>query len=166
MYDAIIIIILLLSFILGMKRGFVRTAFSMLSLVVSSLLVYFLYDGFLSYFSSSEGGRIISEYVMKNYDGLFAEQISAVAVSAVALFVLYFVVKILLKFLIGILDLLAKLPIIKTLNKFLGGLSGLVFGVILVIIITNIASVTPSFSSYIEDSEIVKLADILFIKLD
>ena len=56
---------------------------------------------------------------MKNYDGLFAEQISAVAVSAVALFVLYFVVKILLKFLIGILDLLAKLPIIKTLRGIL-----------------------------------------------
>ncbi len=165
MYDILIIVILFLSFILGLKKGFVKTAFSMLSLVVSSLLVYFLYDHFLGYFASSEGGKLISQYIAENYNGIFSEQISAVVVSAAALVLLYFIVKILLKFLVGILELLSKLPLINTLNKFLGGAIGLVFGAIVVVIITNIACVIPSVSPYVESSKIVEATSILFVSV-
>ncbi len=163
MYDALIIITLVLSFILGLKRGFVRTLYSMLSLVLATVIVYFLYDYFLKYFATSNAGKLISDYITSNYNGIFSDKISALAVSGVALFVLYFVVKLLLKFIIGMLEILAKLPLINTLNKFLGGAIGVVIGAILVVIITNIAFVIPSLSPHIEASKIVEMADFLLI---
>ena len=166
MYDALIIIMLISAFFLGMKRGFVRTAYSMFSLVVSSVIVYFLYNYFLSYFAVSEVGKTISNYVSSSYNGIFSEQISALAVSAAALLVLYFIVKLVLKFLIGILDLISKLPIINTLNKFLGGIIGVAIGAILVVIITNIAFAIPAITPHIEASKIVEATDILMITIN
>ncbi len=164
MYDAIIIIFLVLAFLLGMKRGFVRTAYSMFSLVISSVIVYFLYNYFLSYFAVSEVGKTISDYVSSSYNGIFSEQISALAMSAAALLALYFIVKLVLKFLIGILDLISKLPVINTLNKLLGGVIGVAIGAILVAIITNIAFAIPSITPHIEASKIVEATDILLIE--
>ena len=161
MYDAIIIIMLILAFFLGMKRGFVRTAYSMFSLVISSIMVYFLYNWFLSYFAVSEVGKTIHDYVSSSYNGIFSHQISALAVSTAALFVLYFIVKFALKFLIGILDIISKLPIINTLNKFLGGAIGVLIGAILVVIITNIAFAIPSINPHIQASKIVEATDIV-----
>ena len=60
------------------------------------------------------------------------EYIADLILRGVAFFAAFLLVTILLRFAVGILDILAKLPVIKGVNRLLGGLAGLLQGLLLV----------------------------------
>ncbi len=60
------------------------------------------------------------------------EYIADLVLRGVAFFVAFLLVTILLRFVMGILDVLAKLPVIKGVNRLLGGAAGLLQGLLLV----------------------------------
>lgn len=162
-FDAIILALLILFFYNGLKRGFIRSAYSMLSLVISVVLVHVLHDSFVTAVAASPIGETIGNFFAGSYGGFLAEECSRAAISVVSIVLLYFIVKIALRMLINVIDLLAKLPLIKSVNKLLGGIFGVLSGAVWVILITNIGYYFPQLKALIDASKIVKAFGILFV---
>ena len=165
MYDAFIILIIAVFLILGLKRGFVRSVSSVLSLALSIFTIFHFHDEFSVAIASSPVGEKVSELVFSNYDGLFAKEAVSVLVSIVGIIIMYLVVKIVIKVFVNILDLVAKLPLISLVNKLLGAVMGAFSGTLWSVLITNVLAFFPKVIPLIEASKIVHKFDfLLFFK--
>lgn len=163
MFDVIIILILALFFFAGLKKGFVKTAYSMLSLILSAVIVYFLKDSFVSVIAASPIGESIGSFFASGYGGEFSLHCSEAVISVVSVIILYFLVKLALRMLINVADLIARLPLISSLNKLLGGVVGIAVGALWVVVITNVGHCFPQLAPLIDASRLVKMFGILFI---
>lgn len=161
MYDAIIIIFIFFFFSVGIKKGFIRSAYSMLSLIISVVLVSLFFDSFVKVVADSPIGAAIGDFFASGYDGLLAQQCSQASVSVVSVVLLYFVIKLVLRLIVNVADIIAKLPLIKSVNKLLGGVVGIAAGALWIVIITNVGYYFPQLKPLIEASEIVKTFEIL-----
>ncbi len=161
MYDACIVIFVLIFLIAGQKRGFVKSVYSMLSVVLSIVLVYFLKDAFIKAVAESPFGVAIGEFFAGSLGSEFSNELSLVAVSVVSMVILYFASKFILRAVVGIIDKIAKLPILSSLNSFFGAVFGIVAGGLWVIVITNIANLFPEAQKLIAESSIVDYFGIL-----
>ena len=165
MFDAIIIAIIVVSSILGIKKGFVRSIGSIISLIITFIVVYCFHNQFAQALGESAVGEKITEIFFANYDGLFAQQAASALISVVALVVMYLLVSLSVKFTIGLIDCIAKLPVFNALNKILGIVSGVCIGIFWVALIVNVLSIFPETVTYVESSKFVNYFDwILFYK--
>ena len=149
MFDVIIILILALFFFAGLKKGFVKTAYSMLSLILSAVIVYFLKDSFVSVIAASPIGEAIGSFFASGYGGELSLHCSEAVISVVSVIILYF--------------LIARLPLISSLNKLLGGVVGIAVGALWVVVITNVGHCFPQLAPLIDASRLAKMFGILFI---
>lgn len=164
MYDIIIILLIALFAILGFKKGFVKSIYSIVSLAISYVIINLIKDTFIQKLAASDFGKYIADLVANNYDGLLKEQISYACVYIISLIVLYIAVSFVVKIAFKVIDSLSKLPFINSANKVLGFITGLIIGIIWVIIITNVCYYIPQFTSFIKESNIVDMFGLL-IKL-
>ena len=70
------------------------------------------------------GAETFSEYVAKSLTDILVESISVI--------ILFICIKIVLKVIVSVINLISKLPIIRSVNKTLGGVVGLAEGILII----------------------------------
>lgn len=155
--DLIIIILMVIFVLNGKRKGLIRSVYSVLSLALSMLLVYMLRGLFTDFVANSSVGISISEYIASSVGEEAAAICSAAVISVLSLIVLYFLVGIILRTTVGLLDFIAKLPILNSLNKLLGMVFGAVVGMLWIFVFVNVAYFIPDFNELIKDSYIIEV---------
>ena len=143
MADIILIAVIIISIYIGAKRGLVRTLFTTLSTFISLILTALIYTPFSKALYNSPFGSYIKELTLNFFAEKFqntpqlpminhAAQTSSVLIVNIVSFVLVIIViRIFLAFLFAILNITAKLPVIKQFNSILGMVIGAVGGILI-----------------------------------
>lgn len=66
-----------------------------------------------------------------NFSDYLANSLTDILVEALAIFILFIVIKLALRIVVSLLDIISRLPIIHGVNKYLGGLIGIVEAVLI-----------------------------------
>lgn len=185
--DIILIAIILLSVFLGYKKGLVRLGaklFAGIIAIIVTITVYKPVSGIIinntqidekiktiiienmTNTNENEDNGIISNTTSKIENNIIsaeAENIANVIVYVVTAIVLFIAVKIILGILISLLNLVAKLPILKQFNEIGGIVYGLLRGVLIVCICVLLMGVftrikpESNLKNNIEDTYITKI---------
>ncbi|WP_064092566.1 CvpA family protein [Rossellomorea aquimaris] len=142
MLDLAILIILLIGFFIGLKRGFILQAIHMAGFIVSFIVAYIYYDQlapkltlWIPYPVLDEQSKLNMIFESTNLDQAYYR--------VIAFAMIFFAVKILLQIIGSMLDFVAHLPILKQLNILGGGLLGLVETYLVIFILLFIAVLLP-----------------------
>lgn len=187
--DAVAAALVVISFVSGMKRGLVKSVWNTVSWIVTAVLVLALINPAAEMIKSApiyektyetvnatvserlseavEGEKFeIPEFIMQNKETAeekTAEELSVIitdaAVKIAAFVLLFIIIKILLAIVFRILDAAAKLPVINSTNKLLGGLVGLInvlFVIYTVCAVISLAGAQKAVSDTINSTYLVK----------
>lgn len=162
-FDIILLAIILICAYFGYKRGFVRTLCGLGSLILSAVVSLFLYDDVAAFIKKSAVGGFITE---KCFDSLAAtdlqtlpeifrkgaaeavgqlqntaaENMAHLVITIIAAIVTFVVVRLAVKLLFNIFNLVAKLPVLKQFNRLFGLLLGILNGIFWLAVVTVIVS--------------------------
>ncbi len=153
--DIIIIAVMALSVYTGYRRGFIKSVYSILSLVATYILLFFFKTTLITAIANSPVGEAIGKLFVKEAgDTVITQQASSAVIYLASGIILYFAIKLVLGIVLKVLDALASLPVIKTLNKFLGLCIGIVIGLLWVIIALNVLYAIPQTTQDVSLSEL------------
>lgn len=162
--DISIVIFLVLFMLNGYRKGFVKSVYSLVSLVATILVLFVFGDAIISQIAASPVGVAIGEFFAENTgDIALIKSCSGAFVYLVSSIALYIVLKFSLKFILRILESIASLPLINMINKLLGIVLGLACGIMWAVIILNVLCIFPQTETYVMSSEIIKYFDLIFI---
>jgi len=160
--DICIITALLFFAIRGYKKGFVKSVYSIVSLAASFVIMALFGSSIIGTIASSSFGMSIGNFLAENVsDSVIIERCSSAIIYFVSSVVMYISVKFLMKFVLNILNKIASLPFISSINKFLGLAVGMVFGIIWIIVAVNVLNAIPKTESFILSSQLVKIFELL-----
>lgn len=160
--DICIVAIIVLFIYNGYSKGFIKSVYSILSLVVTLVLVSVFKDSFLKVISESPIATSIAEFFSGSSAGEELNKICSEGITyLISIVVLYFIVRVVLRFALTIINSIASLPLINSLNKILGLAIGAVIGVLWVVVIVNVFSVIPQTADYINSSNIADFFKII-----
>ncbi|WP_164216849.1 CvpA family protein [Virgibacillus sp. YIM 98842] len=142
MFNFILIILLLFGFLMGLKRGFILQLFHLLGFIAAFIAAVMYYD---------ELGSRISLWIPYPElsdesawaDFLQALPLEAAFYNAIAFAIIFFAVKIILQIIASMLDFVASLPLINSVNKVLGSVLGFIEVYLILFIILYILALTP-----------------------
>ena len=155
--DLIIIAIILLFTFLGYKRGLIKVAIKLCTFIIAIIIAFALYKpisnlvientGIDESIESAITDRILPEGVSRDEEvelsndlpnvilqnsantvESIANSFSTTLIETASLLIIFIVVKIILRFITALADLIAKLPILKQFNKLGGTLYGIIEG--------------------------------------
>lgn len=211
--DIGILIVLALTILSCYHRGFIRTFFNMVAMIVTGIITYYLYPYITKFIITKTGiFESISEFIDENFnfDKLLSnldgkeEQLDAlndldlpdnitnmleannnpeifdildvsnfrdyvssslatIVLNVIVFIILFMIIYVLLSVVVNMLDLIAKLPILKQVNKLAGLALGVVMGIFIVylgmLVVSLLISmnVTPDLVDLIEESVIAKV---------
>lgn len=162
--DICIIIVLMIFLINGYNKGFVKSVYSVISLIATLLILFVFEDSLIEMISKSPIGTFVGEFFVSATEDMFLlNKCSSAFIYLVSCIILYILIKFILKFALKILDSVASLPLLRTINKFLGMFIGLITGGVWVVIVVNILCVFPQTTDYILSSYIANYFNIIFI---
>lgn len=154
MFDVILIILLIFGFLIGLKRGFILQLFHLVGFIVAFIAAILYYDDLGSRLSLWIPYPDLS-------DGAWADFLDALPLengfyNAIAFAIIFFAVKILLQIIASMLDFVAYLPVLKSINKMLGAVLGFVEIYLILFIVLYILALTPieGVQSWITDSSL------------
>ena len=177
--DLIIVAIILLFTFLGYKRGLVKLAIKLCTFILALVVAFMLYQPIANLIVEKTGidesieNAIISNIlpegvsadeeidlssdlpsiILENSENTvqsIATSISTTLIETACLFLIFIAVKIILKFVTIIADLIAKLPILKQFNKLGGTLYGVIEGFVIVFVGLAIVSlIAPLLDNFI-----------------
>ncbi|TFJ93943.1 CvpA family protein [Lentibacillus salicampi] len=155
MVNFILIILLIFGFFIGLKRGFILQAFHLIGFIAAFILAALYYDDLAPQLS------LWIPYPELDDHSAWADFLEAIPLegafySAIAFAIIFFAVKIILHIIASMLDFVAELPILHTLNKILGAVLGFAEVYLLLFIVLYILALTPlaGIQSWINDSSI------------
>ncbi|MCA1056386.1 CvpA family protein [Rossellomorea aquimaris] len=157
MLDLVLLIILLVGFVTGLKRGFILQAVHMTGFIISFIVAYIYYDQlapkltlWIPYPVLDEQSKLNMLFEMTNMDQAYYR--------VIAFALIFFAVKIIVHIFGSMLDFVAHLPILKQLNVLGGGLLGLIETYLIIFILLFIAVLLPieTVQSFINDSFIAQ----------
>ena len=199
--DLIIVAIILLSTFLAYRKGLITLAIQLVAVVIAILLTLLLYKPVSNVIinltgidetiqnaileeandimtNDGEGSNQVVETIQNNMLPETARTISINIIEGAVILILYIVIRIALKFVTALANLVAKLPILNQLNQ-LGGiiygiLRGLLIVYILLLLVNLSGEIEPQNQVYmaVEESYIGKMMnennilDVLFTKVD
>ncbi len=165
--DVIIVAIILLSTFLAYKKGLVELAIGLVAFLISVVLTFILYQPISNLVINGTGidemiedaiyeqaNNIISEEEENSFTGEIIEQAKnemlpetartlAVNIVKGAIIIILFVgIRIGLRFVTFIADLIAKLPVLNQINKVGGLIYGILRGVLIIYVFLLLASVS------------------------
>ncbi|MCH1627321.1 CvpA family protein [Ferdinandcohnia quinoae] len=157
MFDLILIFVLLMGFIIGLKRGFILQIVHLTGFIVAFIVAYLYYaelapkiNLWIPYptFGDPEAMKFL-------FEGTNLEE---AYYKAIAFAMIFFAVKILMQIIGSMLDFLANLPILKQINSWAGGLLGFIEIYLIVFILLYIGALLPIelVQSNIQDSFMAK----------
>ncbi|SET43814.1 Uncharacterized membrane protein, required for colicin V production [Oceanobacillus limi] len=155
MIDFIIILLLLFGLLIGLKRGLILQAVHLVGYIVSFIVAATYYDDLASKLA------LWVPYPELTDDNLWAEFIQALPLenafyNAISFAIIFFVVKIVLQVIASMLDFVASLPILNSINKILGSMLGFLEIYLLLFIVLYILALTPltELQEWITDSSV------------
>ncbi|MBE4908209.1 CvpA family protein [Bacillus luteolus] len=157
MLDLILIIILLMGFLIGLKRGFILQIVHLTGFIVAFIVAY-VYSGDLApaiklwvpYVTLGDNETITFLFESTNLEAAYYR--------AIAFAMLFFGTKVILQIVGSMLDFLAHLPILKQINGWAGGMLGFIEIYLLVFIVLYIGALMPieTVQGYIQESFMAK----------
>ncbi|MFC3040061.1 CvpA family protein [Virgibacillus xinjiangensis] len=142
MVDFILILLLIFGFLMGMKRGFILQLFHLTGFIIAFIVAVMYYDVL--------GDRLALwvPYPDLGEDHAWAEFLQGLPLevgfyNAVSFAVIFFAVKMILQIIASMLDFVASIPLLRSVNKILGSLLGFVEVYLLLFIILYILALTP-----------------------
>lgn len=153
MLDFIVFILLLLGFIIGIKRGFILQTIHMIGFFVSFIVAYMYHDELapklILWIPYPHFG---SDTTLQWF--FDAVNLEAAYYRAIAFVLIFFAVKIALRIIGSMLDFIAQVPIIRTLNIWAGGALGFIEVYLFIFIILFIGALLPieSIQNALNDS--------------
>lgn len=141
MIDVIIFVLFIGGFLVGIKRGFVKQIFQLTGFVVSFFVAYLFFDSL---------AVLLPQWIpypsLENQEwSLLLDTLQAEMVyyRSIAFATLFFGTKLLWNIVGSMLDLLTDLPILRTLNGWLGGILGLVEVYVIIFFALSLLAVLP-----------------------
>lgn len=150
MADIILIAVLLIFVRAGAKKGLMKTLFGAVSTLLSLLLTALIYNRFSQMLYNSVLGDYIRELVKKGLEEKMqkgtiiplidkaTETASMIIINIISFVIIIFVTRLIIAFLSRVLNIAAKLPVIKQLNFILGMIAGAVSGILICYIIIGV----------------------------
>ncbi|WP_349408090.1 CvpA family protein [Pseudalkalibacillus sp. SCS-8] len=157
MVDLILIGVLIVGFLVGLRRGLILQLVHLTGFIASFIVAYLYFDElapklrlWVPYPTVSEGSSL-AIFVNAGF-------LEDAYYRAIAFALLFFGMKILLQVLGSMLDFLADLPILRTINGWLGGVFGFIEVYLVIFLFLYIAALVPldSIQSAMSDSVIAK----------
>ena len=141
MLDLFVLLLLIIGFFIGLKRGFILQIIHMTGFIIAFIVAYIFYDQLAPKltlwipYPSFGSGELKLLFDNPNMEGAYYRAIAFVAI--------FFAVKIVLQIIGSMFDFVANLPILKGLNIWAGGLLGFIEVYLLVFILLYIAALLP-----------------------
>lgn len=142
MFNMVLIIILLFGIFVGLKRGFILQLLHLIGFIVAFIVAGMYYD---------ELGHRLEMWIP--YPELSDESAWAAFLqslplenafyNAIAFAVIFFATKILLQIIASMLDFVASIPIVNSVNKLLGAVLGFLEVYLILFILLYILALTP-----------------------
>ncbi|MGC4376165.1 CvpA family protein [Fictibacillus sp. Mic-4] len=157
MLSLIIIVLLIIGFFVGLKRGLIMQVFHLTSFIIAFFIAYHFYDNIAPQI------KLLVPYPSVSSDSSMALILKSVETekmyyNAISFAILFFGTKIILRIVASMLTFLADLPILRTVNRWLGGLLGFVEVYLVLFILLSIASLiqTGQVQHYYESSSVAQ----------
>lgn len=138
----IIVILLIIGFIIGLNRGFIMEVLHLFGSIVAFIVAALYYDDFAS--------RITLWIPYPDFGDNPALQMFFDVINAedayykgIAFVLIFFLTKILLQILANMLDFMARIPILRQLNVWAGGILGFIEIYLIIFIILYIGALLP-----------------------
>ncbi|WP_458109781.1 CvpA family protein [Bacillus zhangzhouensis] len=140
MIDIIILFLLLMGTLVGLKRGFILQFIKLISFVVSILVASMFYQSLAPQLTwipapNFSGGQAQLAFFSGNLETAYY--------NTIAFIILFILTKILLAIIGGLLTTIASIPVIKQVNKLLGGVLGFLETYLFVFILLFVAALLP-----------------------
>lgn len=157
MLDLVLIIIFIMGFLIGLKRGFILQLFHLAGFVVAYIVAYMYYDSFapklklwIPYPSLGDSSPLSVFGTSGNMEDAYYRAFAFIAI--------FFAVKILVQIIGSMFDFIAHLPILRTLNVWAGGLLGVAEVYLVLLLLLYIAALVPMdiIQKPLEDSVIAE----------
>ncbi|MDY0405406.1 CvpA family protein [Virgibacillus sp. 179-BFC.A HS] len=179
MVSLLLIILLLFGFFMGMKRGLVLQMLHFIGFIISFVLAAMYYDDLASklsmwipYPNTSDPGSLAAF--------LQSAPVEQAFYNAVSFAIIFFAVKIIVQIIASMLDFVASLPILHSVNKLLGAVFGFLEVYLLLFIVLFILALTPvdSIQHWVNNSSVAlfiiedtpylsgKIQELWFAKID
>lgn len=155
MIDIILLVLLIIGFFIGLKRGFILQLLHLVGFIGAFIVASIYYDELASrlalwipYPELPDGSGWADFLKSLPLEGAFY--------NAVAFAIIFFVVKFILQIIASMLDFVADLPILSSINKLLGAVLGFIEIYLLLFIVLYILALTPlaEIQSWINDSSV------------
>ncbi|MGI8316847.1 CvpA family protein [Halobacillus mangrovi] len=142
MIDLLLLLILIIGIFTGLRRGFILQLFHLIGFIVAFVVAVMYYDDL------SPKLTLWVPYPELPEDSSWAVFTNSLPLeqafyNAVAFAILFFGVKIILHIIASMLDFVAELPILNSLNKILGGALGFVENYVILFVLLYIAALVP-----------------------
>lgn len=153
MISILLLLILVFGFFMGMKRGFILQLMHLLGFIIAYIVavVYYktLAPHLVSWIPYPEASSDQSWAVFLN-----SMPLENAFYNAIAFALIFFGVKIILQIIASMLDFVARLPVLKQLNKLLGAVLGFVEVYLIIFVLLYIIALVPigKIQGYIADS--------------
>jgi len=142
MFDLAIIILLIIGFFVGLKRGFILQLIHLIGFIIAYIAAYVYYDKlapklilWIPYpnLGNNSALKIITD----------SSNMETAYYRAIAFVIIFFAAKILLQIIGSMLDFIAHLPILRLLNVWAGGILGFLEVYFVIFIVLYIAALVP-----------------------
>lgn len=157
MLDLAILVILIVGFFIGLKRGFILQLIHLTGFIISFIVAKMYYEKlapkltlWVPYPSFGDDSTIQMFFDSPNLEDAYYR--------AIAFVVIFFAVKIVLQIIGNMLDFVTNLPILKQLNIWAGGILGFIEIYLIMFILLYIAALLPidPIQSVLNDSLMAK----------
>ncbi|KAB2338776.1 CvpA family protein [Cytobacillus depressus] len=142
MLDLAIIILLIMGFFIGLKRGFILQIIHIVGFVIAFIVAHMYFEKlapkltlWVPYPNLQSNSTIRMLFDQTNLEDAYYR--------AIAFVVIFFAVKIVLHMIGSMLDFVANFPILKPLNIWAGGILGFVEIYLIIFILLYIAALVP-----------------------
>lgn len=142
MLNLAILIILIFGFLVGLKRGFILQLIHLIGFIVAFIVAYSYYDKLAPKLTlwipyPNFGSDSTFQLLLDNGN------LESAYYRAISFVVIFFAAKIAMQIIGSMLDFVANLPILKTLNVWAGGILGFLEVYLILFIILYIAALLP-----------------------
>lgn len=143
MLDLILIVLLIIGFFIGLKRGLVMQIVHLIGFIAAYVVAYLYFDDLAPKL------KLWVPYPSIGNDSPMSTILSTISLEevyyrAIAFALLFFGTKILLQIVGSMLDFIADLPILRTVNRWLGGVLGFIEVYLILFLLLYVAALIPS----------------------
>ncbi|SFE69093.1 CvpA family protein [Alteribacillus iranensis] len=144
MLSLLLLLILVGSFFVGLRRGFVLQLIHFVSFFIALFVAFYFYRDVAEYLRlwlpypqiSTDGDNVISMMIE-------AFDMETVYYAGISFFLLFIAAKILLQIIGSMLDFVSHIPVLRTMNRWLGALFGLAETYLILFILLITAALIP-----------------------